>query len=270
MLRFWFRVTVFLLIVGATVVILLIDTNVWSGAPSWLITLLAVVLGVFAGYEWLFGAHRARQAALTRHVRDAQLAALFEISKLTKIPHAKLGLCCYVVPRWFLVLTPPRRLRSTVVRRLRKHPGLQGRLPKGPTLKRLDRLRPHGLNETAIPWSFGKGVIGLCWKSRKDVVLDFTKAYAPYIDCDRTGWARAPDNVRLGLTFDEFDRIRGKYGVVIASPILDGEEFIGCVTVDTSFDTDYPYYDRLWTRGVREILGNTATYIKEHHSRTDA
>jgi hypothetical protein len=52
----------------------------------------------------------------------------------------------------------------------------------------------------------------------------------------REQWPSVDAESRLGLSWREYERVRNKYGVVLASPIIDDEGWharvVGCVAVD--------------------------------------
>jgi hypothetical protein len=49
-------------------------------------------------------------------------------------------------------------------------------------------------------------------------------------------WRRLPDDIRLGLSFEEYLNVRDKYAVVVATPIIDDSgsrsRVVGCVALD--------------------------------------
>lgn len=134
-----------------------------------------------------------------------------------------------------------------------------------PYLRRIGRVRISSLLQpSGITWTKGKGVLGECWQ------IGRTKKCSPAADDarlvhiqDADAWNRLPEATRHGLTFEEYTRIRGKYGTVIAVPIrAEGtEQLVGVVTLDAPPGKGYhPLLDQ---EGVEEIVASTAKIIRD-------
>ncbi len=99
---------------------------------------------------------------------------------------------------------------------------------------RLAKVRLGGSPSSGITWSKGKGVIGRCWDTQSVQCVDLTAAFAPYRSYSKERWEALGAEVRYGLSFEDFQRIGHKYGVVAAVPIIDSKDkYVGCVTLDT-------------------------------------
>lgn len=90
---------------------------------------------------------------------------------------------------------------------------------------------------SAVVWRPGKGVIGRCVSEGRDTGQDTDGDYVSLGQVTRAQWdTTVQDSVRLGLSYDEFLEVRGKYGAVIATPIIrdgrGGSVAIGCVALD--------------------------------------
>lgn len=183
---------------------------------------------------------RQRAEARRDDVAFALRGVAFAVQDLTGIDIRELGLAAYVVRRsplrpWRQVLTRVHRERSA------RRPAASG-----------------------IVWRPGVGVIGDCVRSQEAVGQDVGVDQAPYADVDRAGWAAVPEHVKAGLTFEEFQRVVGKYHVVVAVPLIDDTRqrtrAVGCVALDGPAGS----YAALWTPDVRDALMSAATTLRQY------
>jgi hypothetical protein len=115
------------------------------------------------------------------------------------------------------------------------------------------RLRPVGTS--GVTWSKDKGVIGRCWATNAQQYEDLETHFSPFEDLDETAWDALPVETRFGLSFDDFQHLRGKYGVVAAVPIMNNKDrYIGCITADFGPRSSQPS-----TLKKTEILGSLAS-----------
>jgi hypothetical protein len=99
---------------------------------------------------------------------------------------------------------------------------------------RAAKMRLGPVPSSGIIWTEGKGIIGRCWATRAPVCADLESHFAPYLGSSRTEWEALPAETRFGLTYEDFRRLAGKYGIVAAVPIIDARDtYVGCVTADT-------------------------------------
>ncbi|NAZ87103.1 hypothetical protein, partial [Kineococcus indalonis] len=104
-------------------------------------------------------------------------------------------------------------------------------------LLRLHRVRA-GRRPVAsgTAWAPGKGVIGRAAADGEVVAVDVAALDAVAGEVDAAGWQRLPAGVRQGLTFEEHRRLRGKYGAVVAVPLVDDSgpvsAVVGCLALD--------------------------------------
>ncbi|HEX7125672.1 MAG TPA: hypothetical protein VF406_07810 [Thermodesulfobacteriota bacterium] len=133
------------------------------------------------------------------------------------------------------------------------------RRPWEPILYRIARESVAIHTPSHIRWTRGKGVIGKCWERRQEYGLDLEKVHGKLRYCTKEQWrALAPDE-RIGLSYEEFQKVK-HYGAVGAVPILDAKgKFIGCVSVDAPGET----FGALWNSDgyVRGLLAQTASTI---------
>jgi hypothetical protein len=105
-------------------------------------------------------------------------------------------------------------------------------------LRRVHRVRAKRRPTTSdIAWQPGKGVIGRCVQQGAVVAADMRQLYAGLGSVSRLEWdTLVPDDVRLGMTFEEYLDVRDKYDVVVASPMIDDSgsqsRVRGCVALD--------------------------------------
>lgn len=154
-----------------------------------------------------------RRAASTEDLRYAVRQLAFTIAEAAMVDVRELGLAVYVVRRDWLL--PWRRRLDRVLRE---------RSVRRPSASR-------------VVWRPGKGVIGRCVASGTDVAQDVGADTAPWVNATPEDWRLGvPDDVKAGFTYEEFLDMRGRYHVVVATPILDDTgrvtEVVGCLALD--------------------------------------
>lgn len=114
-----------------------------------------------------------------------------------------------------------------------------------------------------IPWTTGKGVIGLCWETQRIIATDTARMYDDLHECNKTEWDDLDSDVRLNLKYEEFRRIAGKYAGVVAVPIVDSrtERYRGCVALDIIHGKDF---NRINTPKIYESLSDAAVSIANY------
>ncbi|WP_432499019.1 hypothetical protein [Kineococcus auxinigenes] len=199
----------------AAVLLGLQRAGLWStstavvGALVVLSAVLAVaVTAVQAVTRW-----RAERRAAHRDVLDDLLhAVLWSVVDATGLDARDLAVAAYRLhrPAW-----PGRAARL-----LRLHRVRAGRRPAA----------------SGTAWAPGKGVIGRCVADGEVVAVDVAAADAALGDVDADAWGDLPEQDRQGLTFAEHRRLRGKYGAVVAVPLVDDtgpvSAVVGCLALD--------------------------------------
>ena len=186
------------------------------------------------------GEWRGRRAEARRDDLALVLAgAAWAVHDLTGIDVRELGLAVYRVRRQRL--PPWRRILARVHReRAARRPATSG-----------------------VVWRPGMGVIGQCVAVGTDVGQDVGADSRPWLEVGPEQWAEVPEHVRAGLTYEEFTRVRGKYHVVLATPVIvdagTNSRVIGCVALDGPEGS----YDLLWTGEVRWVLADTAVTLRQ-------
>lgn len=161
------------------------------------------------------GLEAARAARITE--RDRQLALKFRahmwaIAGISGVDVRDLGMSLYVLRR---------------------------RLLRGPVLERLLRERQlPSVLPTSVSWRPGKGIVGACVQERRALARDVGLDHEAFGDATRAEWDTGvvPDDVKQGMSYDEFERITGKYGAIFAVPLIDPTgrtgRVIGCLSLD--------------------------------------
>jgi hypothetical protein len=99
--------------------------------------------------------------------------------------------------------------------------------------------REHYLSDpppSQIWWTPGKGIIGRCVATGQKQIVNvrtIDTQLSQLVTAEE--WGALPDERRMGLSFKEYEKIRGKYGTVVAMPIIDparGHRVIGVVSLD--------------------------------------
>jgi hypothetical protein len=85
---------------------------------------------------------------------------------------------------------------------------------------------------SGITWTKGKGLVGRCWAESRVVVEDLRDIASQHKDCAQSQFEALPGNQKMGLTYEEFRTIIGKYSSVLVTPIMAGGEVVGCLSID--------------------------------------
>jgi hypothetical protein len=189
---------------------------------------------------------RARRLGARREAADVVLdAAVWAVVDSTGIDYRDLGLAAYRVQRAW---PTPWRSRLRRVHRVRA------------------KRRPTASD---VRWAPGKGVIGACVARAQVVAQDVGADYAAVWPCTREEWETGvvPEEVRLGLGYEEFLDVQGKYDVVVATPVLDDSHpattrVSGCVALDGPAGS----LDRLSTDEVLALLDSAARMLEAARS----
>jgi hypothetical protein len=134
--------------------------------------------------------------------------------------------------------------------------------PWTPVLVRLHRERATACTTAGgVRWRPGKGVVGRCVAEGKELCVDLAALDHRLGGVGQLVWNNLEPDDQLGLSWREYRRVRGKYGVVLASPIIDDSrspaQVVGCVVVDAPAGTR----DRMRRDDVRERVSTAASAI---------
>lgn len=127
--------------------------------------------------------------------------------------------------------------------------------------RQLVRIGRERVNRRPVPshitWTIDKGVIGACWRTGQEQVVDTSAYDAAHAHLGRADWDALDAQERRGLTYDEYQRIATKYGTVIAMPLLRQETVVGVVALDAPPGS----YHQLCHPVVTNTVGATAELI---------
>jgi hypothetical protein len=130
-----------------------------------------------------------------------------------------------------------------------------------PRLERLLRLQLLIRVSSGIAWRPGLGVIGQCIQRGEDVVENLAALDEQLSDVLPDEWASLGDDLTYGFSYEEFLRVRGKYGVVLASPMIKetplGSRVIGCVAVDAPANA----FAVMASEGIRGLVAAAAVTL---------
>jgi hypothetical protein len=130
-----------------------------------------------------------------------------------------------------------------------------GRWPRGQRQERIAKARLRPVASSGVSWEKGKGMIGRCWETHAQQYADLETHFAPYEHLDKEAWEALPAALRYSLSYEDFQHLKGKYGVIAAVPIMDRKDrYVGCVTADTAPRAGEPQ-----TLIKSEILGSLAS-----------
>jgi len=129
------------------------------------------------------------------------------------------------------------------------------------TQVRLAKVRLASAAASGITWTENKGLIGRCWSMKAPQWKWLNMEFAPFAKLTKHEWQNISTERVYGLTFEEFQSVRDKYGLVAAVPIIDeSNKYIGCITMDTPPSDPPPQIDK--TRAM-EFLASTAKVVKD-------
>lgn len=215
----------------------------WDGNPSWLLWGCIGIPGAVAVADQVRLMYQERKAGPRAGRQEAVDLALVDalllVSDITGYDKWGVGVTAWVVRR--------RGLRRI------------------PVLERLARRRlTNRPAPSNIAWTKGKGIIGRCWELETEVHKDLRAACRKYPQGNITAerFADVSGDLRQGMSLDEFHRMIGKYGEVLAVPMKDKTgAFVGCIAVDIPIDRCDQGVARLGRVEVREVAATTAALV---------
>lgn len=218
-------------------------------AVSALLAFVSTTLGAVAAWR------RRRDAALHERVSFVLRSVAYTVQDLTDLDTRELGLALYLLraDRW-----PPGAALANLLGAL-----LPGRRADRLRLVRVVRERASRRpTASGVIWRPGKGVIGLCVSTGEVVGQDVAALTGAWRAVPRERWQAVPESVRDGFSWGEFRSLAGKYGSVLAAPLIQdaatGSEVIGCVSLDGPDSS----FGLLWTPDVRSALAQAADTLR--------
>jgi hypothetical protein len=112
--------------------------------------------------------------------------------------------------------------------------------------------------ESGIEWTCGKGIIGECWKKKQTIVANTQKFDAKHRKLTAKQWGLLPEETRRALDHDEYHQMAGKYGTVIAMPIMKNGKVMGVIALDAPRGR---HFKKLDTQAVHEAISEAADLV---------
>ena len=240
-MRWMIRVFVAIWVAAAGVVIAMDSSNSISGSEDGVhldSRLVSAAIGVvFAASvyglldAWLERKRARRRDEISVVVSELLFPLWCQISTHINDKSASetLGVHAWLVPSWYARLSQPavRDFIPSVIRR---------RLWTPPLWRAAQFRLKHADIATGIAWKRGKGAIGMCWEEVSTFYRGMADIWGPN-EMTYAQWESMDTDKKIGLDFQEYRRIRRKYGQVLAVPIFrprgrGAPQFLGCVTID--------------------------------------
>jgi hypothetical protein len=201
------------------------QAGLWETAPSRLLWTCIVLPGAVAVGEQVrliraerkAGPAAQRQEAIDRALNDA----LLTIADITGYSNWAVGVTAWQVRSRGLRLTKRGLSRPERLERLSRR-------------RFTDRPAP-----SQMEWTKGKGVIGQCWASDRELHKDLREACEKYPGGDITPerFPKISEKLRMGMSLEEFRKMIGKYGEVLAVPIKNKDgRTLGVLAVDVPIE----------------------------------
>jgi hypothetical protein len=212
--RFWLRVTAAVVLALVGLGLGLEEADVWDPSRRLMVAMIAasVAIAFITTTEAAVDQFRHGRAEEIRDQARAVLAPLLlGLEEATGISTRNLGVSAYRLRRKIL---PFRKRR----------------------LERLVRMQLIIRVASGIAWREGVGVIGQCVERREDIIENLATLDAQLGDITPAEWKQLPTDLTYGLSYDEYARVRGKYEVILATPMIRetplGSRVIGCIAID--------------------------------------
>jgi hypothetical protein len=231
-------------IAAATTVLLLQQSLVWSDPPQSLVLGSILVLAGLAAADPVSRAISDRRRRIgderRRNIEALLTQTMLRVADTTNVDCEALGLHAYVV----------------------KQPILSYFRLSDEFLEQIARVHLATVPvPSAIRWTRHKGVVGACWATGREISVNLDEVQGPYADSTAEQWALLPEDVTYNLSFIEFRVTVGKYGCVVATPIVDSVgKVVGCV----SLDGPSQHCVALSTSTVHRMLRDAADSIAGH------
>jgi hypothetical protein len=196
----------------ATAYLALVNAKVWEGTDRqkfWaVVTIAAVAIGSSLARPiriFVVG----KQVKQSNKIHTALRGLPWAINKQTggRVPVPPLGASAWLIKGW----GKRRYLKNIGRERVEDYPG-----------------------PSSIKWTKGKGVLGKAWQEERAQIIDVGKIDARHGKCSEEQWLKVRDDTRMGLSYQEYCKIRGKYGTVVVAPMFDprNSKVIGFVSLD--------------------------------------
>lgn len=198
---------------------------------------------------------RRRDSAVHDRIAFVLRSLAYTVQDLTDLDTRELGISLHLLrsDRW-----PPGAALANLAAGL--SPGRRAaRLRLVRVVRERASRRPTA---SGVVWRPGKGVIGLCVATGEVVGQDVAADTGPWLRVPLARWPTVPDGVRDGFSWAEFAALAGKYGAVLAAPLIDdsgqSSRVVGCVSLDGPDGS----FELLWSAEVRSALAQAAETLR--------
>jgi hypothetical protein len=229
--RFWLRVTTAVVVALVGLGFGLQEADIWEPSRQLLTLMVAasVTIAFITTAEAAVAQYRhGRAEEFREHARAVLAPLLLELEEATGISTRYLGVSAY---RLRPKLLPFRKRR----------------------LERLVRMQLIIRVSSGIAWREGVGVIGQCVERREDIIENLATLDEQLSDVTPEEWTTLSSDLTYGLSYDEYLRVRGKYEVILATPMIRetplGSRVIGCIAIDAP-EAAFDALARDETRGI--------------------
>jgi hypothetical protein len=136
---------------------------------------------------------------------------------------------------------------------------LVGGFPGYRWLYRLEHQRVYDTPgpTVGIRWTKGKGIIGQCWETAREMCVDSDRYDQDHGGLTEAEWMALDATTRRKMKHSEYIKMRGKYGTVVCVPMFLGERVLGVVALDAPPG----FHDLLKRPDIREKVAGAAGVI---------
>lgn len=130
-----------------------------------------------------------------------------------------------------------------------------------PVLVRRARVRLDDITPSEkIQYHKGVGVVGQCWDLQTDIQVNLRNQ--KYMQClnSEKKWKQLSDREKIGLDYEGFKYASTKFNSIIATPIVRGEEFIGCISINIERTSSIQYSNKM-VENIIKVLRRTSEII---------
>jgi hypothetical protein len=181
----------------------------WMMRQSWVIwsiVVAGVVPVVQTAISELGARRRAKALEREDNVRSLLTTSLVLIAREPGAPWDEIGVQAFLVTGWLW-----RKRQS-----------------------RIAKVRLSSIASSGVTWTKDKGVIGRCWETRTNQWAQLEDPpFSELATTPEATWNQLRSSATYGLSYADYRALGQKYGTVAAVPIMAGDKYIGCITLDT-------------------------------------
>jgi len=186
-------------------------------------------------------------------IHQAVIGALVAVSQETGLLITELGANVFIAKKWFGYKSWTWFGRTF-------------HLGRRPRLERIERIRLSDYPARSnVPWTQGKGVIGVCWEHGRPEYVDWAPIARRWQgkDISEAQWARISDKDKAGFSRTEFMEMVAKYAEILSVPIRNNSgNVMGVIAVDRVWRSSAPVGQLLKTESVEETVTSAASVLQ--------